>query len=45
MAYPKQIKELDEVWQMIYSIKDPMQFIDMLGANCYFAGQLVTRCL
>lgn len=39
MAYPKEIKELGGVWQSIYSESDPMSFIDLLGANAYFAGQ------
>lgn len=39
MSYPKAIKELPEVWRMVYSLKDPMEFINMLAANCYFAGQ------
>lgn len=38
MAYPKIIKELGEPWKSIYSIKDPMHFIDMLAAQSYFCG-------
>jgi len=40
MAHPKEIKELGEPWTSIYSIKDPIMFIDMLAANSYFAGGL-----
>lgn len=39
MSYPKEIKELDQVWQSIYSLKDPLEFIDMLAFNSYLAGQ------
>lgn len=38
MSYPKQIKNLGEPWTSIYSVKDPMQFIDLLATNSYFAG-------
>jgi hypothetical protein len=39
MAYPKEIKELGEPWTSVYSLKDPMEFIDMLAANNYISGQ------
>jgi hypothetical protein len=38
VSYPKEIKALDEVWRIIYSLKDPMEFIDMLAFNSYLAG-------
>lgn len=38
MAHPKEIKELGDLWASIYSIKDPIEFIDLLCANSYFAG-------